>query len=136
MIRKILCKITGQHNKYVSNRFCNGIYDRDGGFDLITCSVCKTITKRKCDIQHCDCCGKHCNAEEIFFKPWHLMCKCTNCQIRRTIPCRLWYCNRSLFLQLYSSLVKSHSQEKVDEALSAEEYYEIVREMQKYKVLL
>lgn len=136
MIGKFLCIISRQHNKYVSNRFCNGINEEHGGFDLITCGTCKSITKRKCDMQHCDCCGKHCSAEEVFFKPWHLTCKCTACQIRRTLPCRLWYNNRSLFLNLYSSLVRSHGQEKVEEALSVEEYYEIVKEMQKYKVLL
>jgi hypothetical protein len=136
MIKKLLCKFTLQHNRYIITTFCTGIYSDSNGYDLITCNTCMTVEKRKCTLSHCDCCGKHCTAEEVFFKPWHLLCKCNNCQIRRTLSKRLWKVDKVLFLNLYTSLIRSHGQTKVDNALSTNEYIEIIKEMQKYKVLL
>lgn len=130
-LKKIKCILSGNHMKFAKSiKKCSGIKD---GFDTITCGTCFITAKRRCDFEHCDCCGRHCPQVYGVLNTWG--CVCTKCCLTRTLTLELWNDHKLVFLRAIRMYIRQYDRNIVEEVLKNGECKDVFDEIQKLLIL-
>lgn len=132
MMKKLRCILTFKHFKAFSIAAeCGGT-----GYCTMICRFCDGRKIRKCPLEHCECCGKHCYNPLTILNPIPGNCQCSKCRIKRSLAPEFFVEFKISFLKIHNSFVRLYGKKLVDEVLSDERYDKIRGDIEKYTVLL